>query len=181
MAMLDVTAHPPGQGRGPLALTSALLYLSGKKKHLLYSYCMSPVGKKKNGSNTQLKNAYPICHPFAQNLPKDERVMLSLKKELQHREELATSGGPLVRDGEEVPRHGLPEPLFVLDRRNHGGGLMLGRPQDPRGLHPCLQLLVPGILPQEVDDANHKLFFLLVDTDQKGVIHDIQRLQDGSC
>jgi hypothetical protein len=58
MAMLDVTAHPPGQVRGALTLTSALLHFSGKKKHLLYSYCMSPVGKK-NGSNTQLKNAYP--------------------------------------------------------------------------------------------------------------------------
>jgi hypothetical protein len=58
MAMLDVTAHPPGQGRGPLTLAFALLHFSGKKNICsIATACHLLV--KKNGSNTQLKNAYP--------------------------------------------------------------------------------------------------------------------------
>jgi hypothetical protein len=57
MAMLDVTAHPPGQVRGALTLTFALLHFSGKKICSIATACHLLV--KKNGSNTQLKNAYP--------------------------------------------------------------------------------------------------------------------------
>ena len=71
--------------------------------------------------------------------------------------------------------HELAEALLVILGGNDGGGGVL---RDDQGrLDPRLQLLVPRVLTQIVDDPEHNLLSLLVHSHQQRVIHDVYRLK----
>jgi hypothetical protein len=86
-----------------------------------------------------------------------------------------TLRAPLVGNCEEVLAHELPEPLLVIPWGNHRWRFILGHHQ--RRFHHRLQLLVPCILPQVVDDAEYQLTLLPVHSNQQRVVHDIDGLQ----
>lgn len=59
------------------------------------------------------------------------------------------------RSDSEVLIHGLVEALHVLLWRDHSGLLLRAR-HDPRHLHPVLDVLVPCVLPDVVNDAHNQ-------------------------
>lgn len=63
----------------------------------------------------------------------------------------------------EVAADRRPEPPHVL-LGAHNGWLLAVSTQDSAGLDPRLQLLVPGVGSDEVDDGYHQLVVLLVNT-----------------
>ena len=95
-----------------------------------------------------------------------------LAKKPRARVFVAVSG---VVDGEEVLGHELAEALLVILGGNDGGGRVFG--DDQGRLDPRLQLLVPRVLTQIVDDPEHHLLSLLVHSHQQRVIHDVYRLK----
>lgn len=63
----------------------------------------------------------------------------------------------------EVAADCCPEPLHVL-LRAHNGWLLAISTQDATRFDPGLQLLVPGVGADEVNDGNHQLVVLLINT-----------------
>lgn len=82
---------------------------------------------------------------------------------------------PVIWNCQEVLAHEFPESLLVIPGGNHRWQFILGHHQ--RRFHHCLQLLVPCILPQVVDDAKYELMLLPVHSNQQRVVHNIDRLQ----
>lgn len=73
---------------------------------------------------------------------------------------------PLFGNHEKVCRHCFPEALFVLLWGNYGGRSIFGSAEDTCSFYPCLQVLVPCILPHKIDYSEDKFVLLLIDTHQ---------------
>ena len=82
----------------------------------------------------------------------------------------------VVRDAHEVPPHRRRESLLVLPRRYHRRRLPRAAAADEPALFDVrLELLIPRVLPQVIDDADDELVRASIDAREEGVIHHAQR------
>ena len=78
------------------------------------------------------------------------------------------------RHDSEVTGHLLSETLHVVHRTRHSRCAFTRATDDAAALHPRLELLVPCVLPQEIDNADNELLAANIHTNEQAVIHHEQ-------
>lgn len=88
-------------------------------------------------------------------------------------------GRPLLWNHQEISRHSFPESFLVLHWRYDCWRSVLRPPKYAWCLYPGLKVLIPGVLSHEINDPNNQFMLLLIHTNQQGIVHYINRLQQG--
>lgn len=73
---------------------------------------------------------------------------------------------PLIWDHKKISWHCFPEPLLVLLGRDYSRRCIFRTTQDARSLHPCLEVLIPCVLPHKINYSQNQLLIFLIHPNQ---------------
>lgn len=85
---------------------------------------------------------------------------------------------PLLRNYNKISRHSFSKPLLILHGWNHSWRGILRPAENTGRFDPCLEVLVPCILPHKINYSQNQFMFLLVNSHKQWVIHHINSLQE---